>query len=364
MFGRSFLATSRRAIRSSILLCTLSICLSLACRPRAASTATASISFDRLPPAAIGGAGETDTISGTVNGNPPGSRIVVYVYSRNTWYVQPLTIHPFTAIADSGHWSTATHLGSRYAAILIAGNDQPPNTLAALPPVKDAVVAVATAAGRQTSAKDQPVVHFSDYDWSVRQLGSDRHGSPHPYRASNVSVDSSGALHLRITKEKNEWTCSEVALSRSLGYGRYALSVDNLAGLEPAAVFDMFTWDQAGSDQDRREVDLEVTRWGDPASKNGEYEVQPFFRPTNTYRYAAPPLPLTFTLLWESAKVTFTTAKTAGNARAIVASHSFVTDIPGPQTESIHLNLCTFDYGKVKQQHDDEVVVKSFRYLP
>ena len=38
---------------------------------------------------------------------------------------------------------------------------------------------------------------------------------------------------------------AEVKLSRSLGYGSYRFVVQDVAHLEPAAVFALFTWDDS-----------------------------------------------------------------------------------------------------------------------
>ena len=42
------------------------------------------------------------------------------------------------------------------------------------------------------------------------------------------------------------------------------------SNLEPAAVLALFTWDWAGGDEHNREMDVEISRWGDPASKVDE----------------------------------------------------------------------------------------------
>lgn len=304
-----------------------------------------------------------DRLEGTAANAGADTRLVIYALSRDSWYVQPLTIHPYTKIGADGTWSGLTHLGSRYAALLVRAGYRPPNTFRTLPASGGSVLAVGSVSADPSSVKPLRSIHFSGYDWAVSQLASDRHGAPHEYLLSNVDVDSSGSLHLRVTKHEDGWTCSEVSLPRSLGYGRYILSIENAQNLEPATVFDMFTWDQDGTDQDRREVDSELTRWGDPNAKDGEYTVQPFFRPTNTYRYEAGPRPRTLTMLWQRGTVKFSTTN-SNDLDASIAEHTFVADVPSPQTESVHLNLCTFDYGKLKESADAEIVLKSFRYLP
>lgn len=345
--------------------CVLMTALLVACRFHPQDSA-ASIVFSHIPQPAVGGAGAMDTISGRVNNPQAGSRLVVYVYARNTWFVQPMTLHPFTKIGADGAWSSLTHLGGQYAVILANSEFRPPNTMRALPQPGGSVLSVKAVPGDPSSVKPERFVRFSGYTWTVRQLGGDTYGSPHEYAESNVTVDAQGYLHLSVTKRASDSACAEVALPRNLGYGKYNLWVEGADKLEPATVFDMYTWDEAGTDQNRREMDTELARWGDPAAKNGEYSVQPFYRPTNTYRYIAPSKSLLLTMLWETGRVKFDTAAsdTNGHAGASMAEHNFTTDVPIPGTESIHLNLCSFDYGKMRQAAEGQIVVKRFRYLP
>ena len=83
--------------------------------------------------------------------------------------------------------------------------------------------------------------------------------------------------------------------------------VRDIAHLEPAAVLGIFTWDGAAVDENHREMNIEISRWGDPGSKNAQYVVQPYYVPANVARFAAPPGVLTHTLRWEPGRVTLRT---------------------------------------------------------
>ena len=87
------------------------------CRSQNSSHAP-SIEFTRIPPAAQGGRERTDVISGRVAGARPGQRIVVYARS-GPWWVQPWPEKPFLSIQPDHTWSTPTHLGFEYAALLV-----------------------------------------------------------------------------------------------------------------------------------------------------------------------------------------------------------------------------------------------------
>lgn len=336
----------------------------LSCGTQRTAT-TASIVFIHVPTQDTGGAGDMDTLSGKVEDLQPGSLLVIYAYSKGSWYVQPITVHPFTPIKGDGAWSTLTHLGGEYAAILVKTGYHPANTLRTLPRVGGPVMVVKSTPGVPSANLPERILRFSGYDWKVRQLASDRYGTPHVYKLSNVVLDAEGYLHLQVTKQGDDWTCSEVALPRSLGYGKYDVALEGVEKFQPSTVFGMFTWDQSGMDQDRREMDTLLARWGDPKGLNGEYEVQPFYRPTNTYRYSIPSAHVMLTMVWESGRMKFSTASyKAKQAGAKLAEHTFTSDVNAPSSESIHLGLCTFDYGEIRQSSDAEVVVKSFRYLP
>src|ERR1700730_13766036 len=87
------------------------------CRPRP-TTAGPSIEFSKVPPAMQGGREKVDTISGRVTGARRGQQIVVYARS-GPWWVQPWPAAPFIPIQSDSSWSTETHMGFEYAALLL-----------------------------------------------------------------------------------------------------------------------------------------------------------------------------------------------------------------------------------------------------
>jgi hypothetical protein len=93
-------------------------------------------------------------------------------------------------------------------------------------------------------------------------------GVMHANSASNVWTDSEGFLHLRIARRQNQWTCAEVTLSRSLGYGEYKFILRQLPPMTPATVRGLFTHDPMEAGQNHHEMDIEPSQWGDPAGMN------------------------------------------------------------------------------------------------
>ena len=104
------------------------------------------IEFGQVPPAAEGGAERLGTIEGRVAGARPGQRIVLYARSGD-WYVQPFTNEPFTQIRADSTWTSSTHLGTEYAALLVDAAYVPPARTPALPGIGGGVVVVAVTAG-------------------------------------------------------------------------------------------------------------------------------------------------------------------------------------------------------------------------
>src|SRR5579859_1018380 len=235
------------------------------------------IQFTKIPPAAQGGRERVDTIAGRVTGSQPGQQIVIYARS-GPWWVQPWPDKPFIPIQADSTWGTSTHLGFEYAAMLVDPGYHPPPTMDVAPTQGGSVVAVSIVKGTGAPqlAPIKPL-HFSGYDWEVRTISADRGGMNNLYDADNAWTDASGALHLRITKKGDRWSCAELELTRSLGYGTYIVVVRDTTRLEPAAVLSLNTFDDWGGDQHYRELDIEFGRWGDAASKsNAQYGLQPF----------------------------------------------------------------------------------------
>jgi hypothetical protein len=128
----------------------------------------------------------------------------------------------------------------------------------------------------------------------------------------------------------------------------------------------MFTWDYAGAAENYREMDIEISRWGDPSSKNAQFVVQPFYIPANAARFVAPAGVLTHTFRWEAGRVAFRTVRgteAAGKTRP-VAEHVFTSGVPSAGIASVRLNLYIFGGAKVPLQNGAEVVIEKFEYLP
>ena len=326
----------------------------------------ASIEFTVIPEAGPGGAARTERIAGTVRGASRKQRIVLFAKS-GTWWVQPASNNPFTPIRNDFTWESRTHLGTDYAALLVDSRYTPPGTTDVLPETGNGVLAVATIEGKGPAEAPAPPAkwaRFSGYDWEVRQIPSDSGGVMHINSASNVWTDRDGQLHLRISRSGAQWTCAEIALTRSLGYGTYTFHFHELPVLDPASVLSMFTWDDAEGGQSHREMDIELSQWGDPAARNSQFVIQPYFVAANVSRFDSPFSPLTFSFRWEPGSATFKAIQEVESPGRTIAEHVFTSGVPSPAAETVHINFYTYGKSRTPQQHELEAIMEKFEFLP
>jgi hypothetical protein len=318
------------------------------------------ITFTRVPPSSEGGPDRVELIEGRVSRAEPGEQVVLYARA-GVWWVQPLVTQPYTTIHRDRTFRCATHLGTEYAALLVRPTFVPPARTAVLPEVGGAVLARAVVTGAPAPEPQRKTLRFSGYEWKVRTAPSDRAGRPNTYAPGHAWTDESGALHLRVSSGPAGWICSEVMLARSLGYGTYRFVVRDTGALDPRAVLGLFTWDDAAVDERNRELDVEISRWGDPANRNAQFVVQPYYLPANVFRFTAPAGPLVHAFAWEQGRARFRTTR---GREAVVAAQEFTSGVPRAGGEAVHLSLYAFGPPDATRPMDDEVVIERFEHVP
>ncbi len=336
----------------------------MACRSETA--APPSIEFTTVPKADAGGPGVLLPVAGRVRGARPNQRIVLFARSDEGWWVQPFRSRPFTEIATDSTWKSEIHLGQEYAALLVDSDYHPPATAQALPERGAGIVAVVRAPGAgKFVSPSVKTISLSGYDWIVRQVQNDRHGM-NDYDLRNVWVDGDGHLHLLLTERDGRWTCAEVRMARSLGYGTYTFDVRDTSALDPSAAFSMYTFDRLGADQNFRELTIDVSRWGEPANMDGQFVVQPETVPANVFRFAVPAGPMTHSFRWEPGRVSFKSVRRTGTAgrETVVAQQLFTARVPTAGAETPHLTLLYDRSAARPPSKPVEVVVEKFTFLP
>jgi len=294
-----------------------------------------------------------------VNGNE-GESVVIYALSRGTWWVQPLRNHAITRVAADGSWDSTTHLGTDYAALLVSAGYHPPAKLSTIPTHGDGVLASAVIKASTVQPVDIKILHFSGYDWAVRSFVNDRGGEPCDYEPSNAWVDDRGYLHLFMGEVGDRWHCAGIRLTRSLGYGTYRFLVSDSAHLPVSAVLALTTSDREGG-----AMAIELSRWGKPQNRNGDYVIQPYYIPENTVHFEIPAGRITHLLRWEPGMAAFKSFRGASStARDVVMEHVFKSGVPVPSGEILHLDFYDFRHSQSGLGHPVEVVIEKFEYVP
>jgi hypothetical protein len=345
----------------------LAVCFVLsACRSQPV-TVTPTIVFSQVPAENFGAPDQTRPIAGRVTGARSGQRIVLYARNDGRWGVQSHSGQPFTKIEHDGRWVGSTQLGSEYAALLVETTYSPPEMTESLPAVGNGVAALAMVNNRGAAVEFPPpkTLNFSGYEWAMSKDSIYRAGSRNNFDPANVWTDTKGALHLRISDSRGKWAAAEVKLTRSLGYGTYRFRVRDISHLEPSAVLTLVSWDGVGTEQNRRELDVELSRWGYINNDNAHYVVQPYYVPANIVRFRIPAGVFTHSFYWESGQVTFSTAAGSGSAGTpLLKQHVFTSGVPSVGNETVRISLYVFDKGQVPLKNENEVVIEKFEYLP
>lgn len=216
-------------------------------------------------------------------------------------------------------------------------------------------------------------IWFSRIRWEVRE--SPQPSGPGPNRFSDsdrtVWVDARRRLHLRIERRHGHWYCAELTTSRAFGYGTYVFDITGRpAGLDPNVVLGLFTWDYAPPEH-HREIDIELSRWGDPTNANAQFVVQPYRTPGNTHRFdiRGPRARTTQAFAWTEAQVEFWSfwsrvdPTTASQALIDHWANSGL-DVPAPGDAHVHLNLWLTGGHAPTDGRSAQIVVSGFSFVP
>jgi hypothetical protein len=119
-------------------------------------------------------------------------------------------------------------------------------------------------------------VSWAGYQWTIK-AGSGLGPGPNNWSASNVFVDASGFLHLKITKSGSTWYSAELYTTTNLGFGTYQWQTDAaLDTLDPNVVFGMFPYGPPTIGTDgTNEIDIEYSRWGSSTNDKLWWTVYP-----------------------------------------------------------------------------------------
>ena len=211
-------------------------------------------------------------------------------------------------------------------------------------------------------------IRFAGHDWRVKASGNRVGPGPNYFSddGRNVEVNSQGRLHLRIVQENGRWTCAEIISVESFGHGTYRFDLAELPeDLDPRVVLGMFTWSDA-PEYSHREIDVEVSRWGNPENDNAQFVVQPYTVARNIVRFTIPKdaKSTTHAFAWSSDRVTCESAEVQGSpeSRRVIKAHTFTQGIPRPGDENARINLWLMSGRAPADGEPVEVVFTGFEF--
>ena len=228
-------------------------------------------------------------------------------------------------------------------------------------------IAVPSLGGALAQDRGSQRVAFSGYDWVVKSSRRPVGPGPNVFREENVEVDSSGRLHLAIVRRGDTWTSAEIGSRRRFGYGTYRFTVAAVSR-DPHAILGLFTWDDAGSGESRREIDIEIGRWGDPDGLNAQCVVQPSGTPGNMIRFEMPDGPAVHEFTWSRNGISCSSRLAGPTEEA--ASPPFVHQAvlggapPPAGTANVRITLWLADGRPPSQDGVLRAIVERFEFVP
>jgi hypothetical protein len=212
-----------------------------------------------------------------------------------------------------------------------------------------------------TSGAQPRDIEFGGIPWGLRQTAGPVDPGPNTFSNApdQVWVDEQGRAHLTLQKRGDVWVASEMMAKRDAGYGTYRFTVSGaLNELDPNIVFGFFTWDKS-PEAFNREIDIEISRWGDAGGPNGWFTVQPYDVPGNQHSFFLPGADAyTFEMRWEKDAVEYALF-CGGN---VCERWRYSGTVPEPGRARLRINLWLF-HGRVPLGPGPyEVIVSDFSY--
>jgi hypothetical protein len=222
------------------------------------------------------------------------------------------------------------------------------------------------------TALAQTQIKWQGYTWMVKNGPSEGPG-PNPWSSSNVWVDPSGFLHMKIAQKDGKWSCAEIWTTEALGFGTYQCHVEGqIDKLDPEVIFSMFSYE--GPDG-IKEIDIEYSKWGKPGNKNGWWTVWPNDtskkETEHSFDFSLNGTYTTSRYWWSSSEVKYSLL---GGHQPVGSDVNFMdgwefkpAEAPHaiPQSKlPLHFNLWLFEGKPPTDGKPVEIIVHDFTFLP
>lgn len=220
-------------------------------------------------------------------------------------------------------------------------------------------------------------ISFGGQTWRVKGTG---YFGPGPNVFSDdaecIWVDADHQLHLTVTSRNGTWTSTEVATDLALGYGDYVMTTRGpLDALDPQVVLGLFLWEYGTCWDDGytswnayNEIDIEYSRWANPANDLGQFVAQPYDWPGNLRRFdltIGPDELVSHAMRWLPDRVEYRVWRGGPgteSAASLVQQWTYAgPHLPRPEQPRLHLNLWRLAGTPAAGQ---EVVFTNFSFVP
>jgi hypothetical protein len=271
---------------------------------------------------------------------------------------------------DSNGASNGTAIAATIQAINTVSTSLSGVSTVAPTPTMAGQIETATSVEAETYSR---TIEFSGQEWKVKTSNERVGPGPNYFSDSseNVWVDENGQLHLKMTYKDGRWYCAEVVTADPLGYGSYQFRLaSRVEQLDKQAVLGLFTWDTLAPQYHYREIDIELSRWGEETGLNAQFVVQPWDLPGNRHRFDIEPQAgfSTHSFVWTPQSVQFLSF--IGDAQSadpqdIVEQWSYTgVDIPPAGPGNARINLWLLGGTPPSNGQEIEVILSSFTYIP
>jgi hypothetical protein len=235
------------------------------------------------------------------------------------------------------------------------------------------VAAILIAPAATPASASSRTIWFSGIRWEVREEPHPSGPGPNRFSDSHRSVwiDDGRRLHLRIERRQGHWYCAELTTEMAYGYGTYVFHVTGRpSALDPNVVLGLFTWDNHGGEH-HREIDVELSRWGDPSEPNAQFVVQPYQTETNIHRFdvAGPRARTTQAFAWTPGQVEFWSMW--GHVDPGATSEALIdhwvnagSDVPTPSDAHVHVNFWLKDGLAPTNGRAAHIVLSDVSFVP
>lgn len=284
---------------------------------------------------------------------------VVLWAKTDRWYIQPLISDPYTIIYSNGLWSNSINPWHRLTALLVDTNYIPGSVRDEHPSSDNGVVNWI----EYPEKSPDRYINWSNYVWRVKKAELTGPG-PNYFSddSTNVWVDQSENLHLKIDSLNDRWRCTEIVLDQSLGYGLYRFKLNSrVDNLDYNTILGCFIYDTSS-----QEFDFEFSqRLASP--NNAQFVVQPWYLPGNIEFYNMPQESQTsHSFEWRADSIVYKSWIGHGDtATPATLIHSWTykgSNIPIPSTEHMIFNLYLFGGEPPISGIGNEVIIHSFDY--